>query len=261
VTSIGPIPVRRAYFSCPGCGAGGYAADRRIGLEGGLSRRGRRLICGLGGRGSFAEASASLLESGGWTVSDETIREARQAESKAMAARRADSPRACEDFRAAGGLAEFPSDAAKVNTDTGWRDVKIGIFARRPPGEPATGEDRADRTPPPPSARVAFVGLESSEAFGARWRPWAGRPGLDDPSALGVLGDGAEWIWNQAAEQFPGASRVLDVYHAGGPIAAASRAIHGEGPAATAGGACASGSGGGPWSRCRRRPAGRRWTA
>jgi hypothetical protein len=233
VTAIGLISARRAYFTCAGCGTGEYAADRRIGLQGALSRQGRRVICWAGGRASFAEAAASLREIGGWTVSDETIRRACLAESKATAAWRAGSGRACEDFRAADGLAEFQSDAAKVNTDTGWRDVKIGIFAKRPPGEPATSEDFATRALPPPTARVAFVGLEPSEVFGARWRPWARRLGVDDPSALSVLGDGAEWIWNEATEQFPGAAQVLDVYHASEHLATASRAIHGEAAEAT----------------------------
>lgn len=194
MTSIGPIAVRRAYFSCPGCGTGEYAADRRIGLEGGISRQGRRLICWFGGRHSFAEASASLRESGGWAASDETIRRACQAEARAMASWRADPERSHQDFRAAAGLAEFQADAAKVNTHTGWRDVKIGIFAKRLPGKPATSEDWGGRSLPPPTARVAFIGLETSEAFGARWRPWADRLGLGDPTTLSVLGDGAEWI-------------------------------------------------------------------
>ena len=143
-----------------------------------------------------------------------------------MAAWRAGPARACEDFRSADGPAGFQADAAKADTDTGWRDVKIGTFARRPPGEPATGEDFSTRAPPPPAARVAFVGLESSGVFGARWRPWAGRPGLGDPAALSVLGDGAEWIWNEAAGRSPGAAQVLDVYHASEHPATASRAIH-----------------------------------
>ena len=150
-----------------------------------------------------------------------------------MAAWRADSPRACEGFLAADGLAEFQADAAKVNTETGGRDVTIGIFAKSPAGEPATGEDWAGRVLPPPTARVAFVGLESSEVFGARWRPWATRLGLGDPAALSVLGDGAEWIRNEAAEHLPGAAQVLDVYHASEHLAAASRAVHGEGATAT----------------------------
>ena len=206
MTAIGRISVRRAYSTCAGCGTGGYAADRRIGLEGALSRQGRRVICWAGGRASFAEAAASLQEIGGRAVSDETIRRACLAESGAMAAWRADSGRACEGFHAAGGHAEFQCDAAEVNTEAGWRDVKVGIFAKRPAGQPATSEDFAERALPPPTARVAFVGLESSDGFGARWGPWAERLGLGDPTALSVLGDGAEWIWNEAAEQFPGAA-------------------------------------------------------
>src|SRR5205814_4852523 len=29
-----------------------------------------------------------------------------------------------------------------------------------------------------------------------------------------VMGDGAEWIWNLAAEHFPGAIQIVDLYHA-----------------------------------------------
>lgn len=248
MTAIGRISVRRAYFACAGCATGEYAADRRIGLQGALSRQGRRVVCWAGGRASFAEAAASLLEIGGWTVSDETIRRACLAESKAMAAWRADSGGACEDFHGADGLAEFQSDAAKVNTDTGWRDVKIGIFAKRPAGPPSTSEDFTDRVLPPPTARVAFVGLESSDRFGARWRPWALRLGLGDPTALSVLGDGAEWIWNEATDQFPGAAQVLDVYHASEHLATAARVIHGETAEATSW-----------WHESRRRMVGDGW--
>ena len=73
---------------------GEYAADRRIGLRGALSRQGRRATCRAGGRASFAEA-ASLKEIGGRAVGDEAIRRACPAESKAMAAWRAGSDRAC----------------------------------------------------------------------------------------------------------------------------------------------------------------------
>ena len=29
-----------------------------------------------------------------------------------------------------------------------------------------------------------------------------------------VMGDGSEWIWNQAKEHFPGATEIVDLYHA-----------------------------------------------
>jgi len=28
------------------------------------------------------------------------------------------------------------------------------------------------------------------------------------------MGDGADWIWNICAEQFPGATQIVDLYHA-----------------------------------------------
>lgn len=183
---------------------------------------------------AFARAAETLKELGGWTVSDETIRKTCQAEADAITAWRAKAEAVPAPFLAADGEVEFQTDAAKVNTDTGWRDVKIGIFAKRPAGAPADSTDWERRVLPPPTARVAFVGLESSEAFGTRWRPWAQRLGLDDPTALSVLGDGAEWIWNQAQGQFPGATQVLDIFHASEHLAAAAKAVHGETSAATA---------------------------
>jgi hypothetical protein len=32
---------------------------------------------------------------------------------------------------------------------------------------------------------------------------------------LGVLGDGAAWIWNLAGQHFPEATHIVDIYHAG----------------------------------------------
>ena len=56
--------------------------------------------------------------------------------------------------------------------------------------------------------------------------------GIDPAGPLTVLGDGAEWIWNAAAAQFPAAAQVLDIFHASHYIAAAAAALHGEGTAA-----------------------------
>ncbi len=212
MTALGGLNVRRAYLACPACGLGEYALDQRLGIAGMLSRQARRVVCWTGGRMAFAQAAEALEQLGGWTVSDETIRRTCQAEAAAIAAWRPTAEAAVADFRTAGGLPEFQTDAAKVNTDTGWRDVKIGIFAKRPPGEPATAAEWEGRESPRPMARVAFAAIEPSEAFGARWRPWAERLGLVDPTRLSVLADGAAWIWAQVASQFPGAAELIDIY-------------------------------------------------
>jgi hypothetical protein len=42
---------------------------------------------------------------------------------------------------------------------------------------------------------------------------------------------GLEWIWNAAADQFPGYQGTLDFFHAGEHPAATARMLFGEGTA------------------------------
>ncbi len=46
-------------------------------------------------------------------------------------------------------------------------------------------------------------------------------------------GDGAEWIWNLAAEHYPGATQIVDWYHASERVWELGRALHGGGTAKT----------------------------
>jgi hypothetical protein len=116
-----------------------------------------------------------------------------------------------------------------VNTWEGWRELRLGVFAKRPRGRPAPAADWGTRRLPAPCARVLFGGIQPAAQFGPRMRRWAGRLGIGDAAAVTVLADGAEWIWNQAAAQLPGAAGLLDIYHAGEHLAACGRALYGEG--------------------------------
>lgn len=172
------------------------------------------MICYAGGQKSFAAARDTLRELCHLQVSDEYIRQVTQAEGPKIAAFAAGSAEVADEFAAAAGEVEFETDATKVNTTDGWRDVKIGIFAKRPAGESAGVEQWADRDLPKPTARFAFAQIEECGSFGVRWPEVAKRLHVDPLSAaLSVLGDGAEWIWNQAALRFPNAQEALDVYH------------------------------------------------
>jgi hypothetical protein len=228
MTALGAVVLWRIYFSCQACRMGGYFADRGLGLEGFLTRQATRLICLLGGRTSFAVTEQLLIECCGWKVSDERVRQACQAESSGMARFRSESPTLAETF-AGGGDLEFQTDAAKVNTIGGWRDMKIGIFARRERGQPATPADWNKRELPAPSTRAAFAAIETIDDFAPRWSDWAARLGLKDLTTITVLGDGAEWIWNAASEQFGSGHQVLDIYHAAEHIADAGKDLYGVG--------------------------------
>ena len=43
------------------------------------------------------------------------------------------------------------------------------------------------------------------------------------------MGDGARWIWNLSAEQFPGAIEIVDIYHAKQHLCDVAKAIYGAG--------------------------------
>jgi hypothetical protein len=126
---------------------------------------------------------------------------------------------------------EFQTDGTMVNTWQGWREMRLGVFARRPRGQPAAADAWDSRRLPAPRARVLFAGIEAAEHFGPRIRRWAGRLGIRDPSAVWVLGDGAEWIWKQAAVQLPGSRGLLDIYHACEHLCGCAKALYGEGAA------------------------------
>ena len=62
---------------------------------------------------------------------------------------------------------------------------------------------------------TTYVGaIESCEEFGRRLYAEAWRRGWARAAKQVVLGDGAEWIWNQAELHFPEATQIVDLYHA-----------------------------------------------
>jgi hypothetical protein len=180
---------------------------------------------------SFASAAAHLADFCGLRTCDQTVRRVCQEEAGRLADWLHTDPAAGAAFAAAGGDVEFQTDGTMVNTWEGWREMRLGVFAKRQRGQPATAAAWDSRRLPAPHARVLFGGIQPAEQFGPRIRRWAGRLGIRDPAAVTVLGDGAEWIWNQADRQLPGSGGLLDIYHAGEHLADAARVLYGEGSA------------------------------
>jgi hypothetical protein len=186
-------------------------------------------MCLAGASWSFDNAARRLEEFCGLSVSDNKIREVCHQEAPDMASWQRESPEASTAFRTASGEVEFTTDGTSVNTYEGWREMKIGIFAKRRCGEPATAAEWDDRQLPQPQSRVAFAAIQKSDRFGARWGHWARRLGVRDTSQISVLADGARWIWEETSMHLPGASQVLDIFHALEHVGDAAKALYGEG--------------------------------
>jgi hypothetical protein len=198
-------------------------------VAGFVSPQARKLLTLAGASWSFDRAAEYLAEFCGLHTCDQTIRQVCYEEAGAMADWLHTDKAAGAGFGTAGGDIEFQTDGTMVNTWEGWREMRLGVFARRQRGQPASAAQWEIRRLPAPHARVLFGGIETAEHFGPRIRRWAVRLGIRDPSAVTVLADGAEWIWNQAAAQLPGAAGLLDIYHACEHVSVCGQKVYGEG--------------------------------
>lgn len=228
VTAVGPVGVRRTYFSCAACKQGEFGADRVLGIDGYLTAGASRMACLAGVQQSFACAEQLLDELAGWQLDDETIRRVCHQTAQRAHAEREERTTAAV-FAKAQGDHEVQIDAGKVNTLEGWRDVKAAIFARRQRGAPATTAEWDTRDLPKPSARAVIAAIEEVSQFGERCAAEARRLQLPDAARVSVLGDGAEWIWNLQQRHFANADGLLDVFHARGHVADGAKGVFGEG--------------------------------
>jgi hypothetical protein len=197
-------------------------------LAGWLTERAEHMMTLAGVAQSFRHGCSLLHELAGWSACHEVVRQAcyRQADERAQQ-REVCCPEV-EPFRQAHGQMEFQTDATKLNTVEGWRDMKIAVIVKRLAGQLATAEQWDKRKLPAPTARLAFAAIEEIDVFAPRWWPWVERLGLAE-ERLNVYGDGAEWIWLHAEEQFAHWLGTLDIYHASEWLAKAAKAGCGEG--------------------------------
>src|SRR5262249_43707062 len=149
--------LRRTYFFCACCRQGEYAADELLGVHDYLTTRLRRLACLAGADKAFEPAALHIKEFLGVQVSAEKLRLTCHGQAKEMMSWHELAGEVTTFFERAAGEYEFQTDATKVNTLEGWRDLKIACFLKRPRGEPAMPEQWATRKLPVPTARVVWA--------------------------------------------------------------------------------------------------------
>jgi hypothetical protein len=164
VTVCGKVSLRRRHDRCA-CGWSGYLADDYLGVDNSLSAGVRRLACLSASGSSFAISSRHLLEYCGLAVSDETLRRHCEKEAKAMGVWLDTQEVVAEVFAEAPGELEFQTDAGKVNTTTGWRDLKVASLARRPLAASASPAEWKTRQLPRPTAQFLVSAIASIDAF------------------------------------------------------------------------------------------------
>jgi hypothetical protein len=110
----------------------------------------------------------------------------------------------------------------------GWKEFKAGVVyaVESQPGlDPLTGET-VDQPCARQSRYTAVLG--DVEQFGPALWAAAVQHELPRAARSSVTADGAEWIWNLAADLFPDSTQIVDWYHATQHLAQAAHALFPE---------------------------------
>jgi hypothetical protein len=233
-TLCGDQRVSRAYYHCADCHTGRTPWDEAAGLNERVFSPGvKALVAECCARLTHREVETLLSRVLGLKVEESSQQEVVGEVGERLRAAEAIQITACFDrLEPPAPVAEPPErlyvamDAAKAHTGGSWHDVKCGaIYAAIPPAAAVDpGVAKVDR-----SGRKHYCARqEEAASFGRRVYVTALAAGLNQAKEVVVLGDGAEWIWNLAAEHFHGATEILDYFHAAEHIWKLSKALYGE---------------------------------
>lgn len=113
-----------------------------------------------------------------------------------------------------------------------YREIKAGAVFRA-----ERGSQRSELVPgvyvdTPEPGSLRYVARRTAKG-GFDWLLYqlAEQSGLAHAQQVVVIGDGAPWIWNLAAEHFPGAVQIVDLYHAKEHVWEVAHAVFGTGSA------------------------------
>ena len=244
-TLLGPLTLHRAYYHCAGCRRGIYPRDRALGLQDtSLSPATARLVGLAATSVSFAEASEWMGELAGVAVDPKQVERTAEALGREVAAdereRVEPAPGAASTMYVGLDGTGVPVRKSEVEGRRGkqpdgsakTREVKLVTVWT---AETRNADDLPERDPGSVSYSAAVESAASRptdplpSAFAQRAYREARRRGFDTAARRIIIGDGAEWIWNLAGEQFPGAIEIVDLYHAKGHLCDVAKAIYGAG--------------------------------
>jgi hypothetical protein len=230
-TVLGPVTFTRAWYHCAACKHGLAPRDAELGVEDASMSPGLRAMNDqAAAAGPFAKAARLLENLAGVRLTVKRVERAAEASGTAAAA-------AVRDQAAmitARTLVPFPPSPLPDKLYAAIDGTGVPVTAKETAGRDGKGEDGRARTREVKLA-VFFtqdkldakgypVRDRDSSSYIATFEPagtFAGlveaegiRRGAGHVRQMTILGDGAAWIWNIATAKFPGATQIVDLFHA-----------------------------------------------
>ena len=230
LTAVGEAPCLRPYYFCEHCQQGWFPVDVDLDIVNTEFSPGvRRMLAAVGHEMPFQRGQEQMKLLAGLTVTAKAVERTAEAigadiERRQQTERKqamqlhlpiplvARIPILYVEMDGTGVPVVRKECEGRVGKQDGQpahtREAKLGcVFTQTTvdgEGYPVRDEDS-----------TTYVGaIESCEEFGRRLYAEAWRRGWARAAKQVVLGDGAEWIWNQAELHFPGAIQIVDLYHA-----------------------------------------------
>ncbi len=242
LTAVGPVSVLRPYYLCAHCHAGQFPDDAELDIENTEFSPGVRRMSALVGQDApFGKAREQIELLAGLELTTKAVERSAESIGADIAQRNheqlqravqlelpisvgASVPILYVQMDGTGVPVVKQETAGRKGKTDGQpphtREAKLGcVFTQ-------TGWDREGFPIRDPDATTYAGAIENAETFGKRLYAEAWKRGWNRAQKKVVLGDGAEWIWNVADREFPGAIQIVDLYHARQHLWDLARTLH-----------------------------------
>ncbi len=242
LTAVGKVEVSRPYYLCSHCRTGQFPVDVELDIEHKEFSPGvRRMQAVVGQEAPFDHGRQQMKLLADLEVTTKAVERTAEEIGEDIAARdQAEIQRAMQlDLPM---IVGEPMPVLYVQVDgTGVPVVKKETVGRQGKieGQPThtreaklgcvftqTQWDKEGYAIRDPDSTTYVGAIETAEEFGKRIYLEAWKRGWSRTARKVVMGDGAEWIWNIAAQHFPGAIQIVDLYHARQHLWELARKLH-----------------------------------
>ena len=218
LTLFGPVDLTRSR-----CPDGSYPLDEALGLMGrhawttGVQEAVSLLSCECG-----FETTGQLLERLlGLVIRGPSVQVAAEEAGRRAGPLVTDAPPP-RGVGAAGKTLMVAIDGCQAPQRDGWHEVKVAtLYANEARCRKPSGRGKV-------LSKEYLASLADAEGFGRELWQRAEKWEVELAGGVVYVGDGAPWIWNLAAEHFPGAVEIVDYYHAVEHLWTAAEAMWGE---------------------------------
>ncbi len=242
LTVLGTVEVTRPYYLCPDCHHGQFPVDAQLNVENKeLSPGVRRMLAVVGAEAPFDHGREQMKTLAGLEVSTKAVERTAEAIGADLAQREQEEIQRAMQLDLPMVVGE-PIPILYVQMDaTGVPVVKAETEGRQghEEGQPAhtrqaklgcvftqTKWDEEGYPVRDPDSTTYVAAIEPASEFGKRLYLEAWKRGWSRAVKKVFMGDGAECNWNIADQQFPGATQIVDIYHAREHLWELARQLH-----------------------------------